>query len=61
MDLTRYSVPVNLGIASVKAAMVLWFFMHMRDEGVFLRGVVVLGIFTLTAIIGLTYSDTWYR
>ncbi|MFO0753853.1 MAG: cytochrome C oxidase subunit IV family protein [Thermodesulfovibrionales bacterium] len=61
MEPTRYSVPVNLFIASLKAGLVLEFFMHLKHEGRFLKGVLLLGVLTLTAIIGLTYADTWYR
>ncbi|MCC6345901.1 MAG: cytochrome C oxidase subunit IV family protein [Nitrospirales bacterium] len=57
----RYSVPANLLIASLKAGLVLEFFMHLKHEGRFLKGVLLLGILTLSVIIGLTYTDTWYR
>lgn len=61
MHLTHYAVLISLAIASVKALMVLAFFMHLRYEGAFLKGVVFLAIITLTAIIGLTFVDVWYR
>ncbi|MBZ0157528.1 MAG: cytochrome C oxidase subunit IV family protein [Alphaproteobacteria bacterium] len=59
--LTRYSVPVNFLIASLKAGLVLEFFMHLKHEDRFVKGILALGILTLTAILGLTYADTWYR
>jgi len=57
----RYSVLINLGIASVKALLVLTFFMHLKYEGRFLRGLVFLTVVILTLIIALTFSDVWFR
>ncbi|MBF0557670.1 MAG: cytochrome C oxidase subunit IV family protein [Nitrospirae bacterium] len=61
MHFTQYAVLISLVIASVKALLVLAFFMHLRYEGAFLKGVVFLAIIALTAIIGLTFVDVWYR
>lgn len=61
MHFTHYAVLISLVIASVKALLVLAFFMHLRYEGAFLKGVVFLAIIALTAIIGLTFVDVWYR
>jgi len=58
---SKYSVLINLLIASVKAALVLVFFMHLKYEGRFLKGLVLLTLAVLTAIIGLTFSDVWFR
>ncbi len=55
------SVPVNLLIASIKAFLVLLFFMHLKSEGIFLKLTLFLTILALTLIILLTYADTWYR
>ena len=56
-----FSTMINLLIASVKAALVLLFFMHLKYEGKFLKWTLFLTILALTAIIMLTYADTWYR
>jgi cytochrome c oxidase subunit 4 len=61
MHFTSYSVLICLVIASCKALLVLTYFMHLRFEGPFLKGVVFLAILSLTAIIGLTFVDVWYR
>ncbi|MBF0506396.1 MAG: cytochrome C oxidase subunit IV family protein [Nitrospirae bacterium] len=61
INFTGFSVLICLVIASIKALLVLMFFMHVRYEGAFLKGVILLTIFTLTAMIGLTFSDVWYR
>jgi cytochrome c oxidase subunit IV len=59
--ISKYSVLVNLLIASVKAILVLLFFMHLKYEGSFLKGLVILTISALTFIIVLTFSDVWFR
>lgn len=57
----KYSVLINLIIASVKAVLVLMFFMHLKYEGRFLKGLVLLTMLALTLIIALTFSDVWLR
>ncbi|MGO9014135.1 MAG: cytochrome C oxidase subunit IV family protein [Dissulfurispiraceae bacterium] len=61
MNFTSFSVLICLAIASIKALLVLMFFMHVRYEGAFLRAVILLTVFTLTFMIGLTFVDVWYR
>ena len=61
MHFSSYSVLINLLIASVKAGLVLMFFMHLKYEGKFLKGLVLLTISALALIIALTFSDIWYR
>ena len=58
---SNYSVLINLLIASIKAFLVLMFFMHLKYEGRFLKGLVLLTIAALTFIIALTFSDVWFR
>ena len=58
---SQYSVLVNLLIASIKAVLVLMFFMHLKYEGRFLKGLVFLTLAALTSIIALTFSDVWFR
>jgi cytochrome c oxidase subunit 4 len=59
--LARYSVLGSLLIATVKAGLVLAFFMHLKYEGRFLKGLLALTLLTLTLFIGLTFVDVWYR
>jgi cytochrome c oxidase subunit IV len=59
--ISKYSILINLLIASVKAILVLLFFMHLKYEGRFLKGLVILTISALTFIIVLTFSDVWFR
>ena len=59
--LARFSVLASLLIATAKAGLVLAFFMHLRYEGRFLKGLLVLTLLPLTVFIGLTFTDVWYR
>jgi cytochrome c oxidase subunit IV len=59
--LGRFSVLGSLAIASMKAGLVLAFFMHLKYEGLFLKGMLALTVFALTLLIGLTFVDVWYR
>jgi cytochrome c oxidase subunit 4 len=59
--ISKYSVLINLSIASIKAVLVLMFFMHLKYEGRFLKGLVFITIMALTIIIALTFSDVWFR
>jgi cytochrome c oxidase subunit IV len=52
---------INLLIATVKAVLVLLFFMHLRREGRFLKVMLLVTLAALAAIIILTFSDVWYR
>ena len=59
--LAQFSVLGSLLIASVKAGLVLAFFMHLKYEGRFLKGMLALTLSALTLLIGLTFVDVWYR
>ena len=61
LRITSFSVVINLLIATAKAALVLLFFMHLKDEGKFLKIMLGVALFALTAIIVLTFSDVWFR
>lgn len=59
--LARFSVLGSLAIASLKAGLVLMFFMHLKYEGRLLKGVLTITLFALTLLIGLTFVDIVYR
>jgi len=59
--LARFSVLGSLVIASLKAGLVLAFFMHLREEGRFLKAMLALTVCVLTLLIGLTFIDVVYR
>ena len=51
----------SLAIASLKAGLVIAFFMHMRYEGRLLRWLLFVALVTLAFFIGLTFFDVLYR
>lgn len=59
--LVKYSVLAPLVIASIKAGLVLAFFMHLKYEGKFLKIMLLVAVATLTVFIALTFTDVWYR
>jgi cytochrome c oxidase subunit IV len=59
--LAQYSVAGSLFIASLKAGLVLVYFMHLKDEGWIVKGMLALALGSLTLIIALTFSDVWFR
>ncbi len=59
--LAQFSVLGSLAIAAVKAGLVLAFFMHLKDEGRFLKIMLMTALFALTVLIGLLYADIWLR
>lgn len=61
LDLGAFSTFTAIDIASVKAGLVLWFFMHLKYENRLLKLLLLVPIVTLAVIIGLTFVDVWYR
>jgi cytochrome c oxidase subunit 4 len=61
MHLGRFSTLTALLIASIKASLVLWLFMHLKYERKLFKLMFLIPITTLTVIIGLTFFDIWYR
>ena len=61
MHLGRFSTLTALLIASIKASLVLWFFMHLKYERKLFQFLFLVPIATLTVIIALTFLDIWYR
>jgi cytochrome c oxidase subunit IV len=59
--LAQFSVVGSLVIASVKAGLVLAFFMHLKYEGRFLKGILTIVLSVLTFLIGMTFIDVWLR
>jgi cytochrome c oxidase subunit 4 len=55
------SIVVPLLIASAKASLVLWFFMHLKYERMLFRLMLLVPIVTLTFILVFTFFDIWYR
>jgi cytochrome c oxidase subunit IV len=61
MDLGALSMLTAIVIASAKAGLVLWFFMHLKYERRLFKVLLLVPIVTLAVIIGLTFVDVWYR
>ncbi len=61
VEFSKYSVFVNLLIASIKAGLVLFFFMHLKYEKWLLKAMLFMVISTLTAVIALFFADVLYR
>jgi cytochrome c oxidase subunit 4 len=61
VEVSQYSVLLNLFIATVKAGLVLFFFMHLKYERWSLKGILFMVLVILASVIGLTFSDVWYR
>lgn len=56
-----FGAGANLLIATVKAGLVLTFFMNLRSEGKFLKIMLAVAFGALTLIIMLTFSDVLFR
>ncbi len=61
LDLGVNRVWGALAIASVKAGLVIAFFMHMKYEGRLLRWLLFIALITLAIFIGFTFFDVLYR
>jgi cytochrome c oxidase subunit 4 len=61
LDLGRFGITVNILIASLKAGLVLYIFMHLKDESLILKLMLLMSMLTLTVIIVLTFMDVLYR
>lgn len=61
LDLGDFNIGVALIIASFKAVLILYFFMHLKYERKFFQLMLLLAILTLTVIIGMTFFDLEFR
>lgn len=61
MELGRLSMLTALVIASLKATLVLLYFMHLLYERRLIKLMFLMPVMTLAIIIGLTFFDIWYR
>ncbi len=55
------SVPAMLILTPIKAGLVFFYFMHLKYERPFLKGLVLLTLALLVMVIGLLFSDLSYR
>ncbi|NJC89383.1 MAG: cytochrome-c oxidase [Desulfuromonas sp.] len=52
---------IALGIATLKSALVIAFFMHMKDETTLFKLALLAALAILAIFIGLTFFDVLYR
>lgn len=57
----RAAVLGLLTVTPLKAALVFYFFMHLRYEGVLLKTILLVTLGTLLIFFGLTYADVAFR
>ena len=55
------AVPAMLVLTPIKAGLVFFFFMHLKYERPFLKGLVFLTLGLLVMVIGLLFTDIAYR
>lgn len=61
MDLGDYGALMSLLVASVKATLILLFFMNLKYESLLLKALLMVTIATIAVIIGLTFLDVGMR
>jgi cytochrome c oxidase subunit 4 len=57
LQLGAFKPVVNLGIAAIKAALIAWFFMHVREGSGLVRLFSAAALFWLLILFGLGLSD----
>jgi cytochrome c oxidase subunit 4 len=60
-DLGFMNIIVAMGVASTKALLVIFFFMHLKYENLLIKGMVLTAFVILAIAIGLTFVDVGYR
>jgi cytochrome c oxidase subunit 4 len=61
LHLGNAGAAVALAIASLKAGLILLYFMNLRQEGRFLQGIFLIPVLLIGVLIGFTFLDVWYR
>jgi cytochrome c oxidase subunit 4 len=61
LKLGKHGALTSIIIASVKASLILMFFMHLKYERLLIKAMLMLTILTIAVIIGLTFFDIWFR
>ena len=61
VDLGFLNIVVALGVASAKASLVIFVFMHLKYENWTLKGMVALAFVILAIFIGFTFFDVGMR
>ncbi|XPV75490.1 MAG: cytochrome C oxidase subunit IV family protein [Desulfovibrio sp.] len=61
IDFGFFNVVIALSIASLKAGVVIFFFMHLLYENIMLKSFVLITFIILAIFIGLTFFDVAFR
>jgi cytochrome c oxidase subunit 4 len=61
MDLGKVNLPLALTIATIKASLVVWYFMHMRDAAGTNRIVFITSFVFMFVMIFGVFGDLWTR
>ena len=61
LELGNLSTFAAMIIATIKASLVLYFFMHLKYEPPVFRIMALVTVATLTVIILMTFTDVWFR
>jgi len=61
LDLGALNIWAALGIATLKASLVILYFMHLKNEPLLFKVCLFITLLTLAAFIGLTFFDVLYR
>ncbi len=61
VDLGDYNLVLAMFIATIKATVVLGWFMHLKYDGLMNRAIAVCGIFFLFLFVGFSYLDLFFR
>lgn len=61
VDLGDYNLLLAMFIATIKATVVLGWFMHLKYDGMMNRAIALSGIFFLFLFVGFSYIDLFFR
>lgn len=61
VHLGALNVWVALGVASIKSSLVIFFFMHLRQESQLFKICLLIMLVILAIFVGMTFLDVLYR
>jgi cytochrome c oxidase subunit 4 len=61
LHLTHVAVLVAIAIATIKSGIVVFFFMHLKEEPWIVKVMLLLALFALALIVMMTFSDILFR
>lgn len=60
-DVGALNIWVALGVASIKSSLVIFFFMHLRQESLLFKIGLLVMLVIVAIFVGLTFFDILYR